>query len=90
MYVPEGNHPNKPFPDWGTGQSAYTLYEPNQNVLGSGTWLEGGAYQQTNLRDTVMKAGVVVPIGTLILLRVIICVSAFLCLASSILVTQSG
>ena len=24
-----------------------------------GTWLEGGAYQQTNLRDTVMKAGVV-------------------------------
>ena len=30
-----------------------------QNVLGSGTWLEGGAYQQTNLRDTVMKAGVV-------------------------------
>ena len=74
------NLPNKPFPDWGTGQSAYTLYEPNQNVLGSGTWLEGGAYQQTNLRDTVMKAGVVVPIGTLILLRVIICVSAFLCL----------
>ena len=56
---PWGNLPNKPFPDWGTGQSAYTLYEPNQNVLGSGTWLEGGAYQQTNLRDTVMKAGVV-------------------------------
>lgn len=59
VYVPEGTSPNKPFPDFGTGQSAYTLYEPNQNVLGSGTWLEGGAYQQTNLRDTVMKAGVV-------------------------------
>ena len=59
VYVPEGTSPNKPFPDWGTGQSAYTLYEPNQNVLGSGTWLEGGAYQQTNLRDAVMKAGTV-------------------------------
>ena len=28
-------------------------------MLGSGTWLEGGAYQQTNRRDTVMNAGVV-------------------------------
>lgn len=59
VYVPEGTSPNKPFPDYGTGQSAFTLYEPNQNVLGSGTWLEGGAYQQTNLRTTVMNAGVV-------------------------------
>ena len=59
VYVPEGTDPNKPFPDLAPGQSAYTLYEPNQNVLGSGTWLEGGAYQQTNRRDTVMNAGVV-------------------------------
>ena len=40
VYVPEGTSPNKPFPDFAPGQSAYTLYEPNQNVLGSGTWLE--------------------------------------------------
>ena len=50
VYVPEGTSPNKPFPDYGVGQSQYTLYEPNQNVLGSGTWLEGGAYSDEQPR----------------------------------------
>ena len=59
VYVPEGTSPNKPFPDYDVGQSAYTLYEPNQNVLGSGTWLEGGAYSQTNNRATIIQQGVV-------------------------------
>lgn len=59
VYVPEGTSPNKPFPDYDVGQSAYTLYEPNQNVLGSGTWLEGGAYSQTNNRATIVQTGVV-------------------------------
>ena len=58
VYVPEGtsliSHSLT-----GVLVSLLILYEPNQNVLGSGTWLEGGSYQQTNLRDTVMKAGVV-------------------------------
>ena len=59
VYVPEGTNPNKPFPDYSTGQSSYTLYEPNaQNVLGSGTWL-GGAYSQTNNRSTIINQGVV-------------------------------
>ena len=30
-----------PFPDYGTGKDNYTFYEPNQFVLGAGTWLEG-------------------------------------------------
>lgn len=59
VYVPEGTPPNKPFPDYDVGQSAFTLYEPNQNVLGSGTWLEGGAYSQTNNRATIIQTGVV-------------------------------
>ena len=41
VYVPEGTNINRPFPDWAAGQSSYTLYEPNQFVLGTGTWLEG-------------------------------------------------
>ena len=59
VYVPEGTSPNKPFPDYAPGQSAYTMYEPNQNVLGSGTWLEGGAYRQTNNEATIVQTGVV-------------------------------
>ena len=31
---------NKPFPDYATGKDNYTFYEPNQFVLGHGTWLE--------------------------------------------------
>ena len=30
-----------------------------QNVLGSGTWLEGGAYRQTNNQATIVQTGVV-------------------------------
>ena len=41
VYVPEGTALNKPFPDYGTGKDNYTFYEPNQFVLGAGTWLEG-------------------------------------------------
>ena len=89
VYVPEGTTINRPFPDYAPGQSAFTLYEPNQNVLGSGTWLEGGAYRQTNNQATVMNAEWWLPLVTQIPLLVIICVSAFLCLASSIQVTQS-
>ena len=38
---------NKPFPDYGTGKDNYTFYEPNQFVLGAGTWLEGWQIYQT-------------------------------------------
>ena len=41
VYVPEGTAVNRPFPDYQSGQTSYTLYEPNQFVLGTGTWLEG-------------------------------------------------
>ena len=47
MYVPEGTSLNKPFPDYGTGKDNYTFYEPNQFVLGAGTWLEGWQIYQT-------------------------------------------
>ena len=40
-------HSNKPFPDYGTGKDNYTFYEPNQFVLGAGTWLEGWQIYQT-------------------------------------------
>ena len=39
-----GTSPNRPFPDLNTGASSLTLYEPNQFVLGHGTWMEGGSY----------------------------------------------
>ena len=58
VYVP-GNLPNKPFLTGVLVSLLILCMNLIQNVLGSGTWLEGGAYQQTNLRDTVMKAGVV-------------------------------
>ena len=41
VYVPEGTSVNRPFPDWQPGKTSFTLYEPNQFVLGTGTWLEG-------------------------------------------------
>ena len=47
VYVPEGTSLNKPFPDYGTGKDNYTFYEPNQFVLGAGTWLEGWQIYQT-------------------------------------------
>ena len=53
VYVPEGTTPNKPFPDLETGCDNFTLYEPNQYVLGHGTWLEGGEYYQSNNTNTV-------------------------------------
>lgn len=41
VYVPEGTNVNRPFPDWDAGKTSFSLYEPNQFVLGTGTWLEG-------------------------------------------------
>lgn len=41
VYVPEGTSVNRPFPDWDAGKTSFSLYEPNQFVLGTGTWLEG-------------------------------------------------
>ena len=90
VYVPEGTNPNKPFPDYSTGQSSYTLYEPNQNVLGSGTWLEGGAYSQTNNRSTIINQGVVDTSRYSDTPLVTTCASVFLCPASSTLVMLSG
>ena len=42
VYVPEGTVSTNPFPDYGTGKDNYTFYEPNQFVLGAGTWLKAG------------------------------------------------
>ena len=44
----EGTSLNKPFPDYATGKDNYTFYEPNQFVLGAGTWLEGWQIYQSN------------------------------------------
>ena len=57
VYVPEGTALNKPFPDYGTGKDNYTFYEPNQFVLGSGTWLEGWQIYQTNDISRVAENG---------------------------------
>ena len=50
---------NKPFPDYATGKDNYTFYEPNQFVLGHGTWLEGWQIYQTNDILKVRDAGTV-------------------------------
>ena len=49
---------NKPFPDYATESDNYTFYEPNQFVLGHGTWLEGWQIYQTNDLLKVRDAGV--------------------------------
>ena len=59
VYVPEGTSLNKPFPDYATGKDNYTFYEPNQFVLGHGTWLEGWQIYQTNDLLKVRDAGAV-------------------------------
>ena len=59
VYVPEGTSLNKPFPDYGTGKDNYTFYEPNQFVLGAGTWLEGWQIYQTADLLKVRDAGTV-------------------------------
>ena len=46
--MPEGTALNKPFPDYATGKDNYTFYEPNQFVLGHGTFEEGWQIYQTN------------------------------------------
>ena len=57
VYVPEGTSLNRPFPDYGTGKDNYTFYEPNQYVLGSGTWLEGWSVYGPNDYNKVVGAG---------------------------------
>ena len=73
---------NKPFPDYATGKDNYTFYEPNQFVLGHGTWLEGWQIYQTSDILKVRDAGTVgisqVPDTSL----VTICVLEYLSLRS--------
>ena len=57
VFVPEGTQLNKPFPDYGTGKDNYTFYEPNQFVLGHGTWLEGWQIYQSNDVGKVSESG---------------------------------
>ena len=59
VYVPEGTSLNKPFPDYATGKDNYTFYEPNQFVLGHGTWLEGWQIYQSNDILKIRDAGTV-------------------------------
>lgn len=57
VYTPEGTNPNLPFPDLSTGMKNFTLYEPNQYVLGHGTWMAGPKYTQINTSETVWDSG---------------------------------
>ena len=74
VYVPEGTALNKPFPDYATGKDNYTFYEPNQFVLGHGTWLEGWQIYQTNDILKVRMLVLLVSAKFLILRLVTICV----------------
>ena len=74
VYVPEGTSLNKPFPDYATGKDNYTFYEPNQFVLGHGTWLEGWQIYQTNDLLKVKMLVLLVSAKFLILRLVTICV----------------
>lgn len=57
VYAPEGTSPNLPFPDLSTGVKNYTLYEPNQYVLGHGTWMAGKRFQQVGTSIDVWNSG---------------------------------
>lgn len=57
VYAPEGTQPNLPFPDLSTGQRNFTLYEPNQYVLGHGTWMAGKNFRQINTSATIWDSG---------------------------------
>ena len=82
VYVPEGTALNKPFPDYATGKDNYTFYEPNQFVLGHGTWLEGWQIYQTNDILKVRMLVLLVSAKFLILRLVTICVLEYLSLRS--------
>ena len=56
VYAPEGTQPSAPLPDFGNDNAA-TLYEPNQFVLGHGTWMQGKWFQQTNNASVVDQSG---------------------------------
>ena len=57
VYTPEGTNPNLPFPDLTTGMKNFTLYEPNQYVLGHGTWMAGPKYNQLNENVPIWDSG---------------------------------
>lgn len=56
VYVPEGTAPSAPLPDLENAH-ACTLYEPNQFVLGHGTWMQGKHFQQTNNGSVIDQSG---------------------------------
>ena len=56
VYVPEGTSPSAPLPDIENGPSA-SLYEPNQFVLGHGTWMQGKYFQQANNSAPALQYG---------------------------------
>lgn len=56
VYVPEGTAPSAPLPDL-ENSHACTLYEPNQFVLGHGTWMQGKYFQQTNNASIIDQSG---------------------------------
>ena len=56
VYVPEGTQPSAPLPDLNNSNAA-SLYEPNQFVLGHGTWMQGKYYQQSNDGTVVDRSG---------------------------------
>ena len=56
VYAPEGTQPSAPLPDLENNRAA-TLYEPNQFVLGHGTWMQGKYFQQTNNASIIDQSG---------------------------------
>lgn len=56
VYVPEGTAPSAPLPDI-ENSHACTLYEPNQFVLGHGTWMQGKLSHQLNNEQPALQYG---------------------------------
>ena len=56
VYAPEGTHPSAPLPDLNNNRSA-TLYEPNQFVLGHGTWMQGKLFHAANNEAPALQYG---------------------------------
>lgn len=56
VYAPEGTSPSAPLPDLNNNRSA-TLYEPNQFVLGHGTWMQGKLFHGANNESPALQNG---------------------------------
>ena len=56
VYCPEGTQPSAPLPDLENNRAA-TLYEPNQFVLGHGTWMAGKLFQAANNSGPALQYG---------------------------------